>query len=142
MSGLSLLLQITLAFVFVLLAVLSLQLLGLTLLRRFCPARKVSVAALRDSSLPPVLVQLPVCDEGMLAVRVARAAAQIDWPRDRLEIQLLDDGKAKHHEELRKAVLDAVPPGINLAVLRRGERSGFKAGNLAFGLRHSNAPYV
>jgi len=35
-----------------------------------------------------------------------------------------------------------VPDGVNLKVLRRGERSGFKAGNLAFGLKHCDAPYV
>src|SRR5437016_1713201 len=142
MSGLSLLLQASLACVLVLLAILSLQLLGLTLLRWFCPPRKVSVPSLPDGSLPHVLVQLPVCDEGALALRVARATAELDWPRDRLEIQLLDDGQAERHNELRKAVEEAVPPGTNLVVLRRGERSGFKAGNLAFGLRHLPAPYV
>lgn len=142
MPGLSLLLQATLACVLVLLALLSLQLLGLTLLRRFCPRREVSVANLPDSALPHVLVQLPVCDEGALAIRVARAAARLDWPRDRLEIQLLDDGHAERHEGLRKAVEAAVPPATNLRIIRRGERSGFKAGNLAFGLRHSDAPYV
>ncbi|HEX3430105.1 MAG TPA: glycosyltransferase family 2 protein [Rhizomicrobium sp.] len=142
MSGLSLLLQASLACVLVVLALLSLQLLGLTLARRFCPARKVCVPDLPHSSLPHVLVQLPVCDEGALAIRVARAAAQLDWPRDRLEIQLLDDGRAEHHEALRRAVEQALPSDINLVVMRRGERSGFKAGNLAFGLRHSDAPFV
>ena len=142
MSGLSLLLQATLACVLVLLALLSLQLLGLTLLRRFCPRRDVPMMDLPDSALPRVLVQLPVCDEGALAIRVVRAAAQLDWPRDRLEIQLLDDGHAERHDGLREAVEAAVPPGTNLRVIRRGERSGFKAGNLAFGLCHSDAPYV
>jgi len=142
MSGLSLLLQVSLACVLVLLALLSLQLLGLTLLRRLCPARHVSMPAVPDHALPHVLVQLPVCDEGALAIRVARAATQLDWPRDRLEIQLLDDGKAEHHEELQRAVEQMVPPDVNLVIMRRGGRSGFKAGNLAFGLRHSDAPFV
>src|SRR5215469_16353837 len=126
MSGLSLLLQATLACVLVLLAILSLQLLALTLLRRLCPRRHVSAPNIPDSALPHVLVQLPVCDEGSLAIRVARATAQLDWPHDRLEIQLLDDGHADRHEELRRAVEEAVPAGTNLVVLRRGERRGFK----------------
>ena len=137
MSGLSLLLQIILAFVLVFLALLSLQLLGLTLLRWLCPARRAGTVTLPDSELPQVVVQLPVCDEGALAVRVARAAAQLNWPRDRLEIQLLDDGQADRHGELQRAVRNAMPPETNLVIMRRGERSGFKAGNLAFGLRHS-----
>jgi cellulose synthase/poly-beta-1,6-N-acetylglucosamine synthase-like glycosyltransferase len=142
MPGLSLLLQAILACVLVLLALLSLQLLGLTVLRRFCPKRQVPAASPSEDALPHVLVQLPVCDEGALAIRVACAAARLDWPSDRLEIQLLDDGHADRHEDLRRAIEAAVPPATNLTILRRGGRLGFKAGNLAFGLRHSPAPYV
>jgi cellulose synthase/poly-beta-1,6-N-acetylglucosamine synthase-like glycosyltransferase len=142
MSGLSLILQAALACVLVLLALLSLQLLALCLIRRFWGSRTVRVPELSDDALPHVLVQLPVCDEGKLALRVARAAAQLDWPSDRLEIQLLDDGRAGFHDNLCSAVRDAVSDGANVVVLRRGERTGFKAGNLAFGLKHSDAPYV
>ena len=97
---------------------------------------------LRDAALPRVLVQLPVCDEGDLALRVLQAAARLDWPRDRLEIQLLDDGTTELHEALCEQARRAVPDDVNSSVLRRGERVGFKAGNLAFGLHHSDAPYV
>jgi len=142
MSGLSLILQAALACVLVLLALLSLQLLSLSLVRRFWPARALPSPVLSEAALPHVLVQLPVCDEGPLAIRVAQAAARLDWPADRLEIQLLDDGGAEGHEALCSAVRRVVPEEIRLAVLRRGERSGFKAGNLAFGLNHSRAPYV
>ncbi|HEX4080110.1 MAG TPA: glycosyltransferase family 2 protein [Rhizomicrobium sp.] len=142
MSGLSLILQAALAFVLILLALLSLQLLGLSLVRRIWPARTLHIPSVPEDSLPSVLVQLPVCDEGALALRVAQAAARLEWPRDRLEIQLLDDGKAEAHEALCRSVRLAVPDGVNLVVLRRGERTGFKAGNLAFGLNHSDAPYV
>ncbi|HTT85174.1 MAG TPA: glycosyltransferase family 2 protein [Rhizomicrobium sp.] len=142
MSALSLILQAALACVLVLLALLSLQLLGLSLVRRFWPMRPVRVRELADEALPHVLVQLPVCDEGNLALRVAQAAAQLDWPRDRLEIQLLDDGRVGSHASLCNAIRNIVPHDANLVVLRRGERTGFKAGNLAFGLKHSDAPYV
>jgi hypothetical protein len=142
MSGLSLILQAALACVLVLLALLSLQLLGLCLIRRFWPARRVRFCALPDEDLPHVLVQLPVCDEGKLALRVAQAAAELDWPRDRLEIQLLDDGRPGSHENLCNAIRTTIPEEVNLVILRRGERTGFKAGNLAFGLKHSEAPYV
>ena len=108
MSGLSLILQCMLAFVLVLIAVLSPQLVGLAILRLFRRPR-VRMPLLPDEALPRVLVQLPVCDEGALAVRVAAAAAQLDWPRDRLEIQLLDDGPPDNHEELVKAVVAWCP---------------------------------
>jgi cellulose synthase/poly-beta-1,6-N-acetylglucosamine synthase-like glycosyltransferase len=142
MSGLSLMLQSALCCVLLLLALLSAQLASLTLIRLFRPTRALRRPVLPEAALPRVLVQLPVCNEGALAVRVAAAAARLNWPRDRLEIQLLDDGRAISHEELRRTVKSAIPSDVNLRVLRRGARTGFKAGNLAFGLAHSDAPYV
>jgi len=135
-------LQFTLALVLVALAILSLQLATLAILRMYKEPRRLRMPLLPDEALPHVLVQLPVCDEGYLAVRVAAAAAQLDWPKDKLEIQLLDDGPAHKHDALIAAVREIVPADVNLRIMRRGERAGFKAGNLAFGLTHSQAPYV
>src|SRR5690242_17165375 len=142
MEGLSLILQSALACVLVLLALLSVQLAMLGILRVYRSAPRVRVPLLPDEALPRVLVQLPVCDEGALAVRVATAAARLDWPKNKLEIQVLDDGRFENHEALVSAIRQAVPADVNLSILRRGERTGFKAGNLAFGLVHSDAPYV
>jgi cellulose synthase/poly-beta-1,6-N-acetylglucosamine synthase-like glycosyltransferase len=142
MSGMSLILQCALAGVLILLALLSAQLTSLGLVRLFKPQPRVRVPALPDEVLPHVLVQLPVRDEGPLAVRVAAAAARMDWPRDKLEIQVLDDGRTSDHEALARAVMSVIPEGITISILHRGERTGFKAGNLAFGLKHSQAPYV
>ena len=142
MAGLSFMLQIVLACVLVLLALLSAQLCMLALIRWFARPRKLAVATVAPAELPHVLVQLPVCDEGFLAVRVAAAAARLDWPRERLHIQVLDDGRAEHHAQLADAIAQVVPEGVDCVILRRGERVGFKAGNLAFGLKHSDAPFV
>lgn len=142
MLGLSLILQCALASVLLVLALLSVQLGVLGLIRLFAQPVRVRTPLLPEEALPRVLVQLPVCDEGALAVRVAAAAARLDWPSDRLEIQVLDDGRAENHEALVQAIRQLVPADINLSILRRGQRTGFKAGNLAFGLRHSDAPYV
>jgi cellulose synthase/poly-beta-1,6-N-acetylglucosamine synthase-like glycosyltransferase len=142
MLALSLILQSILAVVLVCLALAAVQFTGLVLVRLFFPARAVRLPLLPDAALPRVLVQLPVCDEGALAVRVAAAAARLDWPADRLEIQVLDDGPAEKHPALAASIARVTPAGVRVSVLRRGARTGFKAGNLAFGLKHSNAPYV
>jgi cellulose synthase/poly-beta-1,6-N-acetylglucosamine synthase-like glycosyltransferase len=142
MLGLSLVLQSVLAVVLVFLALASIQLGALALVRLFARPRAVRMPLLPDAALPHVLVQLPVCDEGWLALRVAAAACKLDWPADRLSIQVLDDGPAEKHDALAAAIRAQTPDGIDLAVLRRGQRVGFKAGNLAFGLQHSSAPYV
>src|ERR1700742_1590801 len=105
-------------------------------------ARRGPMPVLPDEALPRVLVQLPVCDEGPLAVRVAAAAARLDWPLDKLEIQVLDDGRTGDPAELVRNIAAVTPAGFNLQVLRRNDRTGFKACNLAFGLNHCDAPYV
>ena len=142
MSGVSLILQSVLGCVLVVLALLSAQLATLALVRFFAPARRITTRALPEDALPRVLVQLPVCDEGALALRVLDAAVRLDWPVDKLEIQLLDDGRLENHDILAQRVAARIPAGINCQILRRGVRTGFKAGNLAFGLQHSEAPYV
>ncbi len=142
MHGLSQFLQFALCIVLVCVCTLSIQLAALAWVRCFRKSPRLARAELDDGELPHVLVQLPVCNEGHLAVRVAAAAAAMDWPRDRLTIQLLDDGDAHAHDALSAAVRAVIPADVDFHILRRGSRTGFKAGNLAFGLSHSDAPFV
>ena len=143
MHGLSQFLQFVLCIILVCVCTLSVQLAALAWVRVFRKRPVLKLAELTDIDLPHVLsVQLPVCNEGPLALRVAASAARMDWPRDRLTIQLLDDGDSHAHDELAANVRTQVPDDVNFHILRRGNRKGFKAGNLAFGLCHSDAPFV
>jgi cellulose synthase/poly-beta-1,6-N-acetylglucosamine synthase-like glycosyltransferase len=142
MHGLSLILQFALSLILLAVCTLSVQLGVLAWVRMFRKSPRLARADMREGDLPHVLVQLPVCNEGPLAARVAAAAARMDWPADRLTVQLLDDGDEAGHDELARAVAGAMPKGARLQILHRGSRIGFKAGNLAFGLAHSDAPYV
>jgi cellulose synthase/poly-beta-1,6-N-acetylglucosamine synthase-like glycosyltransferase len=142
MLAISLTLQFVLSLILVAVSTLSVQLAVLAWVRVFRTRPAPVMAHLPDEELPAVLVQLPVCNEGKLALRVAAAACRLDWPRDRLTIQLLDDGDSENHDALAAAVRATAPQDVNLQILRRGSREGFKAGNLAFGLHHSEAPYV
>ena len=142
MHGLSQFLQFALCIVLVCVCMLSVQLAGLAWVRVFRKRPQLRLTELVDAELPHVLVQLPVCNEGHLAVRVAASAARMNWPLDRLTIQLLDDGDSDTHDELAAKVRAVVPKDVNFHVLRRGDRKGFKAGNLAYGLSHFDAPFV
>ncbi len=95
-----------------------------------------------EAALPPVLVQLPVYNEGALAARAVAGAVALDWPRDRLHVQLLDDSTDGTPELAAAAVASACAAGFDVVHLRRGTRAGFKAGNLAFGLAASDHPFV
>src|ERR1051326_8270852 len=100
MHGLYQFLQFALCIILVFVCTLSVQLAGLALVRVFRKRPVLKLAELEDADLPHVLVQLPVCDEGPLAIRVAASAARMNWPVDRPTTQLLDDGDGEEHEAL------------------------------------------
>ncbi len=95
-----------------------------------------------DTGLPIILLQLPTFNEGALIGRVARAVQGLDWPNDRLRVQILDDSTdgSVVHSEAAAAVLRAA--GIGTDVILRSHRTDFKAGALAEGLRGSDAAFV
>ncbi|MFZ5778958.1 MAG: glycosyltransferase [Pseudomonadota bacterium] len=94
------------------------------------------------AELPRVLVQIPVYNEPLVVERVLGAAAALDWPRDRLTIQLLDDSTDLTTDIAVHAVARLRRDGIDVDHVRRSDRGGFKAGALAAGLARCDAPFV
>ena len=91
---------------------------------------------------PHVLVQLPVRDEPAVVARLVAAAAALDWPHERLELQLLDDSGGVAAALGAAAVARARAAGVRVQHLRREHCHGFKAGALAAGLARSEAEFV
>jgi len=96
----------------------------------------------REDELPCVLVQLPTFNEGALIARIAGAVQALDWPHNRLQVQILDDSTDGSIAHSRTAAAALRAAGIAADVILRGHRTGFKAGALAEGLRHSDAAFV
>ena len=92
--------------------------------------------------LPRVLVQIPVYNEPLVVERALVAAGALDWPRELLTIQLLDDSTDITTDIAVHAVARLKRDGVDVVHVRRADRSGFKAGALAAGLAVSDAPYV
>jgi glycosyltransferase involved in cell wall biosynthesis len=86
-------------------------------------------------TLPRVTVQLPLYNERYVARRVIRAAGAIDYPRELLEIQVLDDSTDETSQVVRQAVAELQRRGVRAKHVRRGDRAGYKAGALAAGLK-------
>jgi cellulose synthase/poly-beta-1,6-N-acetylglucosamine synthase-like glycosyltransferase len=84
---------------------------------------------------PVVTVQLPLYNEMYVAARLIEAVCRLDYPRDRLEIQVLDDSTDETSEIVARAVAAQRALGHDIHHLRRGDRRGFKAGALAAGLQ-------
>ena len=95
-----------------------------------------------EAEPPEVLVQLPVFNERYVVERLVAAAAKLDYPRDRLRIQLLDDSTDDTGEIADRAVAAARAAGVRVVRIHRTDRTGFKAGALAAGLDASTAPFV
>jgi hypothetical protein len=84
-----------------------------------------------------VTVQLPVFNEAPVVTRLIDAAAALDYPRERLEIQVLDDSTDETREYAARAVAAHRARGVDIHHRVRPRRSGYKAGALAEGLAHA-----
>src|SRR5271165_5990786 len=95
-----------------------------------------------DAELPAVLIQIPSFNEGALVRRALAAAMGLDWPRDRLQVQVLDDSTNESAELAREAVAEFRSDGLDVLLAQRPTRAGFKAGALKAGVERSYQPYI
>ncbi len=80
------------------------------------------------SELPPVTVQLPIFNEALVVERLIEAVARLDYPAHLLQIQVLDDS-TDETTVLAQDLVDAYrAQGINIELIHRRERPGFKPG--------------
>jgi cellulose synthase/poly-beta-1,6-N-acetylglucosamine synthase-like glycosyltransferase len=92
--------------------------------------------------LPVVTVQLPIYNEMYVVERLIDAVCQIDYPRDKFEIQVLDDSTDETRQIARAMVERCRNQGIDIHYLHREVRTGFKAGALAHGLKSAKGQFV
>jgi cellulose synthase/poly-beta-1,6-N-acetylglucosamine synthase-like glycosyltransferase len=92
---------------------------------------------------PLVCVQLPMFNEHAVARRVIEAAAMMEWPADRLVVQVLDDSTDEDTRRLVEQVAAQMRSrGIDCRVLHRTDRQGYKAGALEAGRRQTEAEFL
>jgi len=91
---------------------------------------------------PLVTVQLPIYNERYVIERLIEAVARFDYPRELLDIQVLDDSTDETCEVARACVEKHQSLGLPIRYLHRGDRTGFKAGALLEGLKVSQAEFV
>jgi cellulose synthase/poly-beta-1,6-N-acetylglucosamine synthase-like glycosyltransferase len=94
------------------------------------------------SAWPKVTVQLPIYNERYVIERLVDAVAQFDYPRDMLEIQVLDDSTDETQIVARACVERHRDLGVPITYLHRDNREGFKAGALQEGLKSATGELV
>jgi cellulose synthase/poly-beta-1,6-N-acetylglucosamine synthase-like glycosyltransferase len=95
-----------------------------------------------DSVLPPVTIQLPIFNEKYVVERLLEAVSTIRYPKDKLEIQLLDDSTDTTTQILLKKMEALRPLGLDIKLLHRQNRIGFKAGALDYGLKTALGSFI
>jgi cellulose synthase/poly-beta-1,6-N-acetylglucosamine synthase-like glycosyltransferase len=99
-------------------------------------------AHFEDSELPTVTVQLPIFNERYVVERLIKAVCSLDYPADRLHIQVLDDSTDDTTAKARSLVERYRERGVDIELIHREERTGYKAGALAEGLETAKGEFV
>jgi cellulose synthase/poly-beta-1,6-N-acetylglucosamine synthase-like glycosyltransferase len=94
------------------------------------------------ADLPVVTVQLPMFNEMYVAERLLEGCAGIDYPKDKLEIQVLDDSTDETRTIAAAKVADLVARGFDATYIHRTDRTGFKAGALEAGQKVAKGDYL
>ncbi|RME00788.1 MAG: glycosyltransferase, partial [Deltaproteobacteria bacterium] len=96
----------------------------------------------RFEELPFVTIQLPLYNEPRVVERLLRATCAIDYPRERFEVQVLDDSTDETSRIVARLLPEFEAKGITLRHIRRKTRTGFKAGALARGLEMARGEFL
>jgi cellulose synthase/poly-beta-1,6-N-acetylglucosamine synthase-like glycosyltransferase len=92
--------------------------------------------------LPVVTIQLPLYNEMYVADRLIESVCRIEYPRDRLEIQVLDDSTDETRGIAEAAVRRFAGQGLDIKYCHRRERTGYKAGALEAGLKVARGEFI
>ncbi|MFT6882058.1 MAG: cellulose synthase/poly-beta-1,6-N-acetylglucosamine synthase-like glycosyltransferase [Marinoscillum sp.] len=93
-------------------------------------------------NFPKVTVQLPVYNEKYVIERLINSICELDYPKDKLEVQVLDDSTDESAVLAAKCVDKWKSRGINILHIRRPDRTGFKAGALQYGMKKALGDYI
>jgi len=95
-----------------------------------------------EDLLPQVTIQLPVFNEKYVVERLIDTIVEMDYPEDKLEIQVLDDSTDETVEIIRDRVNMWKEKGVNIVHVHRSDREGYKAGALQNGLRIAKGDFI
>jgi len=110
--------------------------------RRVIERHQKPVALFKESELPFITVQLPLYNEATVTARLIEAAGRFDYPKQRFEIQVLDDSNDETRSIASKKVDELNARGIQATYVRRPDRHGYKAGALDFGLKTARGELI
>ncbi len=91
---------------------------------------------------PKVTIQLPIYNERFVVERLIDQMCKLEYPKDKLEIHVLDDSNDDTVEIVAKKVAEYQAKGFNIKQIKREDRKGFKAGALKYGMQFIDSEYI
>lgn len=105
-------------------------------------ARRAAPIEVPEVALPFVTIQLPLYNEATVVGRLMDAVGKMAYPRDRFEVQVLDDSSDETRVIAERKVRELREAGVDAHYVRRSDRHGYKAGALDYGLRSARGELV
>ncbi|MFT6001805.1 MAG: cellulose synthase/poly-beta-1,6-N-acetylglucosamine synthase-like glycosyltransferase [Flavobacteriales bacterium] len=93
------------------------------------------------SLYPQVTIQLPLFNEKYVVERLIDSVCKINYPKGKMEIQILDDSSDETTNIIQKIIGKYLDLGFNIIHIRREERTGYKAGALDYGMKLSKSEF-
>ncbi|NBC24853.1 MAG: glycosyltransferase [Bacteroidetes bacterium] len=97
---------------------------------------------IKKGPFPTVTIQLPIFNEMDLAERIIEFSCKLDYPKERLQIQVLDDSTDTTLAVSEKAVEKYRQQGFDIELIHRAHRTGYKAGALREGMKSAKGEYI
>ncbi len=94
------------------------------------------------NELPFVTIQLPVYNERYVVKRLIEAVCKLDYPKDKMEIQVLDDSTDSTREITNAVISRFANQGYEVKALNRDNRVAYKAGALQYGLKLAKSEFI
>ena len=101
-----------------------------------------AVTPMLPVALPTVTVQLPIYNEQFVVQRLIEAAISLDYPADKLQIQVVDDSTDGTVAITADLITTYQQQGINISHVQRSHRQGYKAGALAHALQTATGEFI
>jgi len=112
------------------------------LIYNYLKRKKVQIKDSESGELPFVTVQLPLYNEIYVAERLIDSVCALDYPKDKLEIQILDDSTDETKEICANLAKEYKSKGYNIDTIYRENREGFKSGALRYGLTKAKGKFI
>jgi cellulose synthase/poly-beta-1,6-N-acetylglucosamine synthase-like glycosyltransferase len=112
----------------------------LSMLRSY--RKKVKPENISPDYFPLVTIQLPVYNEKFVVERLIDSICKLEYPQEKLHIQILDDSTDETSEIISQAIKNWKAKGLNIEHIQRTERVGYKAGALAYGTKTALGEYI